>query len=279
MCVVFATTLATIVPREPLAFAQERLAPLPLKSQVSRLSHRLAALLGRRTVLRGGQQAAPITIGFYQAESDESAGALLRHVGQLDWVAPTLMTIDHGGRLTVTDDAPLRRIVAGSIHRPLVVPVLQNVSPSGWDGAGTASVLANPARRAGLVKAIDAALDTSGDAGVMIDFENLPDAGLPALRQFAADLHARLAPKHRLVAITLPVDNPAWSPRVFAAVTDKVVLMAYDEHWQGGRPDRSPRTAGSSTMSPTRSRAWRRARWWWRWATMPTTGTRAMPMR
>jgi spore germination protein YaaH len=44
----------------------------------------------------------------------------------------------------------------------------------------------------------------------------------------------RLAPKHRLVAITLPVDNPAWSPRVFAAVTDKVVLMAYDEHWQGG---------------------------------------------
>lgn len=234
MCVVFATTLATIVPREPLAFAQERLAPLPLKSQVSRLSHRLAALLGRRAVLRGGQQAAPITIGFYQAESDESAGALLRHVGQLDWVAPTLMTIDHGGRLTVTDDAPLRRIVAGSIHRPLVVPVLQNVSPSGWDGAGTASVLANPARRAGLVKAIDAALDTSGDAGVMIDFENLPDAGLPALRQFAADLHARLAPKHRLVAITLPVDNPAWSPRIFAAVTDKVVLMAYDEHWQGG---------------------------------------------
>lgn len=238
MCVVFATTVATVTPREPLNFAQEHMAPLRLKGQVSRLSHRLAALLGRpATVVPARQQTAPITIGFYQAESDESAGALQHHVGQLDWVAPTLMSIDHVGNLTVTDDAPMRRIIAGSLHRPLVVPVLQNVRENtGWDGAGTAAVLANPARRLALANAIDAALDKSGDAGVMIDFESLPQTALAGLHKFTADLHARLAPKHRVVAITMPVDDENWHPRAFADVADKIVLMAYDEHWQGGQP-------------------------------------------
>ncbi|NKJ42799.1 MULTISPECIES: glycosyltransferase [unclassified Novosphingobium] len=236
MCVIFATTVATVTPREPLAFAQERLAPLPLKTQVSRLSHRLAALFGHRAVVPARVQAAPITIGFYQAQSDESAGALQRHVGQIDWVAPTLMGLDHAGHLTVTDDAPMRRIIAGSLRRPLVVPVLQNVSDAaGWDGAGTAAVLNNPARRLALANAVDAALDKSGDAGVMIDFESLPQGALPGLHQFAADLHARLAPKHRLVSITMPVDDENWHPRAFADVADKIVLMAYDEHWQGGQ--------------------------------------------
>ena len=237
MCVVFATTLATVSPRAPLNFVQERMAPLPLKSQVSRLSHRLAALLGRRVTAPAHIDAAPVTIGFYQAESEESAGALLRHVGQLDWVAPTLMSIDHGGKLTVTDDAPMRRIIAGALHRPLVVPVLQNIQANtGWDGAGTAAVLANPAQRLALANAVDATLDKSGDAGVMIDFESMPKSAMAGLHQFAADLHARLAPKHRLVAITMPVDDENWQPRAFADVADKIVLMAYDEHWQGGQP-------------------------------------------
>jgi spore germination protein YaaH len=237
MCVVFATTVATVSPREPLTFAQERLAPLPLKTQVSRLSHSLAALFGRRAAAPARQQGTPVTIGFYEAGSDESAGALQRHVGQLDWVAPTLMSIDHAGKLTVTDDAPMRRILAGSLHRPLVVPVLQNVQDgAGWDGAGTAAVLANPARRLALANAVDAALDKSGDAGVMIDFESLPQGALAGLHQFAADLHARLAPKHRVVSLTMPVDDENWHPRAFADVADKIVLMAYDEHWQGGTP-------------------------------------------
>lgn len=233
-CVIFATTVATVAPGEPLAFGQERMAPAPLKAQVSRLSHRLSALFGRHGTTPARQQSAPVTIGFYQADSDESAGALQRHVGQLDWVAPTLMQIDHAGHLTTTDDAPMRRILAGALHRPLVMPLLQNVRDGQWDGAGTAAVLADPAKRTALAAAVDASLDASHDAGVMIDFESLPASAMPGLRQFAADLHARLAPKHRLVSITLPVDDPAWNPRALAAVTDKIVLMAYDEHWEGG---------------------------------------------
>ncbi|MCH7628781.1 MAG: glycosyltransferase [Proteobacteria bacterium] len=234
LAAVFATTVATVPASQPLPLGFERMAPLPLKTQVSKLSHRLADLLGRhpRATATTG---APLSVGFYTSWTDGSAQVLARHVGQLDWVAPTLLSIDHGGHLTVTDDAPMRRVLAGALHRPLVVPVLQNAADGTWDGAGTTAVLANPARRHALADSVAQALDKSGDGGVMVDFENLPPAGIASLHAFLADLHARLAPSHRVVAVTMPIDSSDWSARSFAKVADKVVLMAYDEHWQGGQ--------------------------------------------
>ncbi|WP_225205467.1 glycosyltransferase [Novosphingobium huizhouense] len=233
LAVIFASTVVAVPQARPLPLGFERMAPLPLKTQVGRLSHRLAELLGGRHAAAAPGR--PLMVGFYTSWSDGSAQVLARHVGQLDWIAPTLMSLDHQGRLTVTDDAPMRRVLAGALHRPLVVPVLQNAADGTWDGAGTTAVLAAPARRRALADAIAAALDKSGDGGVMLDFENLPPAGIAGLRALAADLHARLAPAHRVVAVTMPIDSPEWSARALAQVADKVVLMAYDEHWQGGQ--------------------------------------------
>lgn len=239
--VIFATTVVAVPPpAAPLPLGFERQAPFPLKTQVSRISHRisqnLGQLFGPRTApaAHGGGQA--LNVGFYTSWTDGSAETLRRHIGQLDWVAPTLFSLGRDGNLVVSDDAPMRRILTSSIHRPLVVPVLQNAANAKWDGAGATAIMASSVRRAALVSQIDAALDKSGDGGVMVDFENLPKPGIAALRGFIADLHARLAPKHRVVAVTMPIDDADWSARRFAEVADKVVLMAYDEHWQGGTP-------------------------------------------
>ena len=234
LAVVFATTVAAVPPAPPLPLGFERQAPFPLKTQVSRISQKLAQLLGRHAApaAHGGTQT--LNVGFYTSWTDGGAQALARHLGQLDWVAPTLLSLNAGGGLVVTDDAPMRRVLAAGMHRVLVVPVLQNAAGGTWDGAGAAALMANPARRATLVGQIDAALDKSGDGGIMVDFENLPPSGITALHSFLADLHSQLAPKHRVVAVTMPVGDPDWSARTFAAVADKVVLMAYDEHWQSG---------------------------------------------
>ena len=234
--VIFATTVAAVPPAPPLPLGFERQAPFPLKTQVSRISQRLAQLFGRHAAPAAHGSGQTLNVGFYTAWTDGSAQTLQRHIGQLDWVAPTLFSLGQGGNLVVTDDAPMRRVLASALHRPLVVPVLQNAANGTWDGAGAAAIMQSPARRAALVNQIDAALDKSGDGGVMIDFENLPRPGIVALRGFLADLHARLAPRHRVVAVTMPIDNADWSARRLADVADKVVLMAYDEHWQGGEP-------------------------------------------
>ncbi|WP_408589021.1 glycosyltransferase [Novosphingobium sp.] len=234
IAVVFATTVASVPAGQPLRLGFERNAPLPLRTQVSRLSHRLSALFGRRPTQGARAGGNAVTLGFYVPDADSSAATLARHINQLDWVAPTLFSLTPSGRLVANDDLPMRRVLASAIHRPLVIPVLQNATETGWDGAGTARLLANPARRHALVTAISAALDASGDAGVMVDFESLEPPAIAQLHQFLGELHAQLAPRHRLVAVTMPVDSADWSARSLAQVADKVVLMAYDEHWQGG---------------------------------------------
>ena len=231
----FATTVATVPASQPLKLGFERPQPLPLRTQVGRLSRSISNLFGRRSV-RAVTQSQNLTVGFYSPFGGGALESLKRQVGQLDWIAPTLMSIDHQGNFIAGDNAPMRRVLAGQVRRPLVVDVVQNVANGIWDGPATTRALANPVQRASLVRSIDAALDANNDAGVMIDFEAMPPAGIAVLRQFLGELHARLAPKHRLVSVTVPIDDEAWNVRSFAQVADKVVLMAYDEHYMTGTP-------------------------------------------
>ena len=230
----FATTVLEVPTAAPLPIGYERMAPLPFRAQVSRLKHRVVGLF--RHQAPGAAATGPaLTVAFYSNTADGGAASLARHIDQIDWVAPTLLGLDPSGHLIVADDAALRRVVNNSLHRPLVVPVLQNIANSTWDGKGTAALMHDARRRAALVSEIAAHLARSGDAGVMFDFENLPDASLPDLVRLVGETRAALAPAGRLVSVTAPVDSDKWPLRALAQASDKLVLMAYDEHWQGGQ--------------------------------------------
>jgi len=231
----FATTVATVPASQPLKLGFERPQPLPLRTQVGRLSRRLTSLFGRPAI-PAAKQAQNLTIGFYSPNGGSGLESLKRQAGQLDWVAPTTMTIDSHGNFAAIDFPPMRRVLSGQMRRPLVIDVVQNIADGTWDGPATTRALFNPAQRASIIRSIDAALDANNDAGVMIDFEAMPANGIGILRQFIGELHARLAPKHRLVSVTVPIDDEAWNVRAFAQVADKVVLMAYDEHYMTGTP-------------------------------------------
>jgi peptidoglycan/xylan/chitin deacetylase (PgdA/CDA1 family)/spore germination protein YaaH/GT2 family glycosyltransferase len=235
---IFASTVVSVPVPSPLPIGFERMTPLPFRTQVSRFKHRLAHIIrGKsRAAAAAGNPGKPLTIAFYTSWTDESAPALAHHIDQIDWVAPTLLALDKAGHLSVTEDAPLRRVIAGSLHRPLVMPVLQNAFQGGWDGAGTAALMHDPRRRTQLIGEISRYLDRTHDAGVMFDFENLPPASMGDLTRLIGETHAALRSQGRLVSVTMPIDNPAWSARDLAKVADHVILMAYDEHWQGGQP-------------------------------------------
>lgn len=128
----FASTVITIPVPSPLPLGFERHTPLRFRAQVSRLSHGLTALFApsAKASLRPvgrGHPAPPITVGFYPNWSDETAPSLARNIGQLDWVVPTTVAIDKDGNLKISEDAVMRRIIINSIHRPLVLPMVQNV--------------------------------------------------------------------------------------------------------------------------------------------------------
>ncbi len=233
----FASTVVTIPAPAPLALGLERRAPLRFRSQVARLSHGISGLFSgsaKSTYVNQGRGSRPVTVGFYPTWSDNSAPALVRAIAQLDWVVPTTLAVDKSGNLSIQDDPAMRRIVSTNLHRPLVVPMLQNVIHDEFSGAATATLLRDPARRKAFIARLDAYLDSTGDAGVVYDFEALAPELIAPYRQLIAETNADFDKHGRLVAVTVPLGNPDWNARAFAQVADKVFLMAYDEHYGGG---------------------------------------------
>lgn len=233
---VFATTVFNVPAGAPLKLGFERMTPLPFRSQVSHLSHRLERLLVGRPHAQP-PLAKPLTVAFYTSWTDESTPSLRQHLDQIDWVAPTLLAIDPTGKLVATEDPPLRQVIQESaLHRPLVVPVLQNAYNGVWDGQATAALMHDPARRKQLIGAVSSYLDKTHDGGIMFDFENLPASSMGDLVRLLGETRAVFAPRHRIVSVTMPIDNAMWNAKALAAVSDRVFLMAYDQHWQGGEP-------------------------------------------
>ena len=235
LALAFASTVVTIPAPSPLPLGFERHTPLRLRSQVSRLSHTITDLFAGPYKPRPGSRGyRPITVGFYTTWADESGPSLAANVGLLDWVAPTTLAVDAKGNLVVNDDKVLRRVLLSSLHRPLVVPTLQNVVGDNFSGPATIALLRDPARQKAFIAKLDTYLDSTGDAGIIYDFEAVPPSLMAQYRQLIAATNRDFDKHGRFVGVTVPMGNNDWNIHAFADVADKVFLMAYDQHWQGG---------------------------------------------
>jgi cellulose synthase/poly-beta-1,6-N-acetylglucosamine synthase-like glycosyltransferase/peptidoglycan/xylan/chitin deacetylase (PgdA/CDA1 family)/spore germination protein YaaH len=232
----FATTVVHIPVPSPLPLGLERRTALPMRAQVSRLSNSIKNLFAAPPKVRANSKGQTITVAFYTTWSDVSAPSLVRHINQVDWVAPTSLNVTLQGKLEVGDDRAMRRIVLNAIHRPLIVPVLQNVDDNGFSRPAAEALFRSKERRRALITQVLAYLDKTGDAGIIFDFEDLSPQDMPAYRGMIAEVNEALNKKGRVVAVTLPMEGEGWSPNQFAAVADKIILMAYDEHWASGAP-------------------------------------------
>ena len=181
------------------------------------------------------RETAPLAIAFHAPWDQSSAASLARHVEQLDWVIPGWISVtgaDH--HITTFRDTAGRAILNRAIHRPMIVPMVQNALGGDWDGKGTAALLADPAARAAFLDRLAPFLAANHAAGAFFDFEDLPANAQGNYQRFLAEARTRFAPRGWVVAIAAPVGNPDWNLRAYAAVTDKIFLMAYDEHETSG---------------------------------------------
>lgn len=231
---VFATTILNVPAGEPLPirFTQSRSLP----DRISAIGHKLQHF-GASWLPHGAAREAPRqrVAGFYVPWDEASATSLRAHVGQLDDVIPASVTIagpQH--KLTTIADPRLDAILSAAARRPAELPMVQNLSNGQWDGAGAAALFADPTARKSALDALSAFLDKRHAAGVVFDFESLPQNALGNYRRFLAEAHARFAARHRRVGLTVPAGDPAWNLPALARVADTLYLMDYDQHWQGG---------------------------------------------
>ena len=125
--------------------------------------------------------------------------------------------------------------VAHRIPGMRVLPVVQNFRDGAWDSDVLDAALADGPRDR-LVAALTAWTDAERFDGVVIDFEAVATGTHPKLAAFAQALHASLAAHGRTLSMAVPLADAAWDVASYAAVSDDVVLMGYDEHWPGSAP-------------------------------------------
>ena len=237
----FGATILAVVPQNQLPFPTERSAFTGRQDGFARESKRsIRQIVHYAKRLWSGPAAVANTslaVGFYTPWDDASTASLLRHVDELDWVVPGWLSIT-GPTHVVTSfpDARGKAILARATHRPKVMPMIQNAKDGEWDGAGMAALLHDPAARKVTLDRIEALLTANRADGAFFDFEDLPVTAHPDFRRFIAEAHARFAPHKWLISIAVPADNPDWDLAAYAKLADKLFVMAYDEHYQGGDP-------------------------------------------
>ncbi|MGH6957633.1 MAG: glycosyl hydrolase family 18 protein, partial [Caulobacteraceae bacterium] len=179
----------------------------------------------------------PLAVGFYDPTDPSSRDSLAKHIGELDVVSPQWLALNGSlGRVTIVPDAETEAIIAAAKNTPSVLPILHNFYNGLPNGPLADKLLANPAARAALVNNLVAAAKAHGYGGYVFDLEDLSD---PALNQYLgllAAARAALKPLGREVWVAVPFADPDFKLKKFQAVTDTVVLMAYDQHWDGGQP-------------------------------------------
>lgn len=230
--VAFATTLVAMpsVGGLPLPFGRGRPAPLSLQTPVERHHHHRSWL----PHLFGPQPHTPLTIGFYVPGDDGSLSSLRRHIGALDWVVPALARVSGANhQVDVVQDNRLAHVLASANHAPRMLPMVQNLTDDSWDSAGAARLIASAPARHAFAARMAQMVAAHRASGLVMDFENLPADALRGYPRLLNDIRAAL-PKGKIVAVTAPADDASWNLSVLARSSDRVILMAYDEHWQSG---------------------------------------------
>jgi peptidoglycan-N-acetylglucosamine deacetylase len=240
--VLFVGSILAVVPQPALPFAVER---PPLHGDAKDMGHGVThparelrrALRYAGRLLHPEPAQVPLAIAFHAPWDDGSIASLRRHVDEIDWLVPGWMSIT-GPRHTVIQfpDAAGKAIISAAAHRPRLLPMIQNARDGEWDGAGMASLLASPRLRTLALARIDAMLTANQAGGVFFDFEDLPASAMADYRRFLAEAHDRFSGRGMIVALAVPVGNDDWDLPAFAKVADRLFLMAYDEHYQGGDP-------------------------------------------
>ena len=239
----FFGSIVAVVPQPPLPFEVEGPTPAPAAGRDQTLAKTSARQIRhmvrdfRRLLLqqRPGHGLPPTSYAFHAPWDDASAASLQRHVEDIDWLIPGWISItgpDH--KVTSFADPRGKAIISHATHRPKLMPMVQNALDGAWDGAGIDALLKDPVQIKATLDRVAKLLADNQASGVFFDFEELPPDAHRAYRAFLRQAQARLP--GITVAIAAPVADPNWDLKAYAAIVDKIFLMAYDEHSEPGEP-------------------------------------------
>jgi cellulose synthase/poly-beta-1,6-N-acetylglucosamine synthase-like glycosyltransferase/peptidoglycan/xylan/chitin deacetylase (PgdA/CDA1 family)/spore germination protein YaaH len=230
--------------RRPALGVKTAFLPVQRRRQVLRaVKPTIAAARAPPSAVNASSPAAhrPEVAGFYVNWDDNSFSSFAAHAASLDWVVCEWGFLAPGGdSVQLAIDRKVLYVAQRQPvgHRPRVLLMLENFDSRtrNFDPRRLRRLLATPAARARVVHQLATTVDQYGLAGVTLDFEEIPASLDRAVASFAAQLAATLHAKGAIVSQTISTDMDSAAVRAYAASSDRLFLMLYDEHYRGSDP-------------------------------------------
>ena len=198
----------------------------------------------------------PLRAAFYVSYDANSLATLRKHYKDLDLVIPEeLRAVTPDGELTVEDFERYRTVKvspeealaiirddklhqwmrAANVELP-VMGMLSNYDGQNWKVEELVQMLASPSARSNLVRnAVQFAIQAR-EAGVVVDFEEVPQKTEKHLQEFISELAPALHAVGLKLMISLPAQDDTFDYAFYGKQCDAVVIMNYDQHWPAASP-------------------------------------------
>lgn len=200
----------------------------------------------------------PLRAAFFVSWDPNSLASLKKHYKDLDLLIPEqLHAVTADGALTIVDYERNQTVKAGpekainllkddKLHQWMraeniegklpIMGLLNNYDGAVWREKELAEMLASPAARQNLVRDVLRYAEEARQAGIVVDFEEVPETSQPHFRQFIGELGPALHRARLKLMIALPARDDAYDYAFFGKETDAIVLMNYDQHWLTSAP-------------------------------------------
>ena len=200
----------------------------------------------------------PLRAAFFVSWDPTSLASLKQHYRDIDLLIPEqLHAVTADGALTVVDyernqatyeaePADALAVLRGDkLHQWIkqqktalpnfelpTMGLVNNYDGKEWQTKRMAEMLANPASRRRLEEALAEFAVRAREAGIVVDFEEVPVTSQKHFREFAAELGPALHAVGLKLMIALPARDATYDYAFFGKQCDAVILMNYDQHWQ-----------------------------------------------
>jgi peptidoglycan-N-acetylglucosamine deacetylase len=199
----------------------------------------------------------PLRAAFFVSWDPNSVASLKAHYKDIDLLVPEqLHSVTPNGAITAIDYENGQKTAQVSVDQALAVlkddklhqwmksvnveipmmGLLNNYDGVNWRIKELGEMLGNPTARHNLEHSLVEYATKSHEAGVVVDFEEVPDASQVHFRKFAAELATGLHSAGLKLMVALPARDDAYDYEFFGKQCDAVVLMNYDQHWLTSPP-------------------------------------------
>jgi cellulose synthase/poly-beta-1,6-N-acetylglucosamine synthase-like glycosyltransferase/spore germination protein YaaH/peptidoglycan/xylan/chitin deacetylase (PgdA/CDA1 family) len=172
--------------------------------------------------------------GFYVNWDENSKVSLKRNIHSLQTVIPEWYHIKPDFTLKSEVQQDVKNLVLDNNVK--LMPLVNNFIGGKWDTDTIHNLLNSPAGRAAFIQRLYNEAKTNGYTGFNIDFESIKPEDQDNVTAFMTELYNKFHANGLEVTQDVPADDEAFDYGALSKVTDRMIVMLYDEHYQTGKP-------------------------------------------